>query len=125
MTKEDFDTYTNNKLETICPYCGEENEHDAESLTWNDDESGEVTCGLCDREYWQICSISYSRKSMTLEEVLEDEIRSLKNDIRHSEKEPRYAKFCQQWREELELKEQKLNSLLLEELDFNDPMRDY
>lgn len=125
MTTEKFDTYTNNKLETICPYCGEENEHDAESLSWNDDESGEVTCGACEREYWQKVSVSYSRESFTLEEILEDEIENLERDIKHKEKEPRYAKFCEQWKKELETKKEKLHALELTELERDDEMRDY
>lgn len=68
-----INTYSTNEQETICPYCEEITEHDAESLTWNDGEQSEVQCSSCEKIYIQEATVLVRRQSLKMEEVEEDE----------------------------------------------------
>ena len=67
MENKEIETWTNENLETICPYCGNKQENDQEVLPWTDDEICEVSCRKCDEEYKVSCYISYSRESYKME----------------------------------------------------------
>ena len=66
MTTE-IDTYTSNNQETICPHCGEAEEHEAESLPWDDGREVEMYCNDCEKEYIATCSVLYSRESFKID----------------------------------------------------------
>ena len=59
----EIDTFTEKDYEAICPYCGEVNDYDAESLPWIQDEEADLTCYQCDKEFIVSCYVSYSRES--------------------------------------------------------------
>lgn len=97
MTKE-IDTFTSNHNETICPYCGHEQENEAESLTWHEDESDEITCYECNKTYIQTLTyVQYSRESTTMEEHLEFEIEQIENRIKRHSSEERHKPFIIEW----------------------------
>ena len=57
-----YDTYTEYYNHTVCPYCGREEEQDAESLTYEEGETSEVYCNDCDKYYLQRCiSVNFCR----------------------------------------------------------------
>lgn len=67
MNKE-IDTFvSSNGNETICPYCGEEQDNDAECLPWSDSENEIITCCECGKDYEVSCYVSYSRESHKIE----------------------------------------------------------
>jgi hypothetical protein len=59
----EIDTYIESDNETICPYCGETNEHDSECLPWTQDGESELECYECHKKYTVTCYVRYSRES--------------------------------------------------------------
>lgn len=58
-----IDTYTDNRLKIVCPYCGEFNALEAEDMPYEEDVSEFFDCTECNKNFELYPRITYAWES--------------------------------------------------------------